>query len=872
MTNPKPLFAIIDGNAIIHRAYHALPPLTTKDGTMVNAVYGFTSMLLKVITEIKPTHLVVSFDVAGGTFRDDVYEDYKATRTKSDQDLYDQIPLIYDVVEAFGVPIFTKEGFEADDVIGTVVKKLNDKYKDLQSVIVTGDMDILQLVNERTTVFSLRKGMSDVVRYDAEKVTERYGFGPERVIDYKALRGDTSDNIPGVKGIGEKTAVQLLTNIGTLDDIYKAVKKDDERIKPRYLKLLKEYEKDAYMSYDLATIRTDVKGVNVNLDECEWGGFDYGAIRETFQKFEFLSLLKRVPGYTNHVSEDASEKDGVEEKIESEAVEGIAELKLKGDVMVYAEEDAGKLVALHLKANKKHFALKAPEENVESWASGLVQKLYETKGVTLIGHDLKHILRYAHDCRPNVQVNLFDVMVASYLLSTGERSHDLDAVLQREFADHGKSKEEKPTTVLSRLSKLHTHYTKELKEETMYKLFIEVEMPLIPVLSEMECEGVELDVKFFEKMSKDVHKSIDSLTKKIHNAAGREFNVSSSVQLRRVLFEEMNLPTENIKKGKTGYSTAASELEKLRGKHSIIKYIEEYREVTKLQNTYIDVLPTLVDPKTNRVHTTFNQTIAATGRLSSVNPNLQNIPTRTELGRKIRNGFVAKEGCVLMAADYSQIELRVAAHLSKDKELIRIFKEGEDVHTATAATIHRIPIKDVTKQIRSTAKEVNFGVLYGMGAFGLASRTGLTIPEATEFIESYFAAFSGVKAYIDTLLKNAKENGYVETLFGRRRYVPELASSNFQLRAAGERMAVNMPMQGTVADMVKVAMINVRKELENYPDVAMLLQVHDEIILEVPEKHVKKLSKTIETIMQDVIKLEVPVVVNVHTGKSWGDL
>ncbi len=867
----KPLFAIIDGHAIIHRAYHAIPPLTTKDGQIVNAVYGFTSMLLKVITDIKPTHLAVSFDVSGGTFRDEVYEDYKATRSKSDQDLYDQIPLIYDVVEAFGVPIYSKEGFEADDVIGTVVKKLNKEQKGLESVIVTGDMDILQLVDDQTTVYSLRKGLSDIVRYDAPAVKARYGFGPEMVIDYKALRGDASDNIPGVKGVGEKTAVKLLTEIGDLDKIYEGAEKEDERIKPRYQKLLMEYKDDAYMSQDLATIRRDVKGLKVDFDECEWGGFDYDAIRDTFQRFEFLSLLKRVPGYVEHKAEAPPEKPVL---VNKNVIAAKIDSLLTGVVVVLPVVTEQHLTSLILLHDGKQYTVTDAKEHTEE----LLTSLFSTKNFTLVGHDLKSLLRLTKDCHTDVNATLFDTMVASYLLSTGERSHDLDAVMQREFAGGGSAQAtlfgtESPVgEILQNLHDLFKRYTEGLKKEKMTKLFEEMEMPLLPVLASMECEGVELDTAFLAKMSKDVHKQIDELVTTIHKLADQEFNVASSVQLRKVLYEDLKLPTEMIKKGKTGYSTAASELEKLRGEHEIIGHIEKFREVTKLQNTYIDVLPTLVNSDTGRLHTTFHQTVAATGRLSSADPNLQNIPTRTALGRTIRNAFVAKKGHKLVAADYSQIELRVAAHLSNDKELIRIFNAGEDVHTSTAASIHNIPIEDVTKDIRSTAKEVNFGVLYGMGSFGLASRTSLTIAEASEFIEAYFDAFSGVKEYIEKTKKTAKKNGYVKTLFDRRRYVPELSSANAQLRHAGERMAINMPMQGTVADMMKIAMIEVQKKLKKFEGTNMLLQVHDEIILEVPDDQVESVGKMVEKEMKAVIDLVVPVEVSVRSGDSWGEL
>jgi len=855
-------------------------------------------MLLKVYEQLKPDYLAVSFDVAGGTFRDEIYEDYKGTRQKADQDLYDQIPLVYDVVNAFNIPIYEKEGFEADDVIGTVAKRLKKEKKSIQTIIATGDADMLQLVDdEKTEVYLLRRGFSDMKLYNEKEVEKKFGFGPDRVVDYKALKGDSSDNIPGVRGIGDKTATELIKKIGGIDEIYKDLKKKDSQVrelfKPGAIKKLEEGEESARMSFDLATIHTDVTELGFKLKDCDAYNFKMEEVLSLLRNYEFFSLLSRVPGNEKKKKEEKKPKPKTKIKVQTidspkavksfvKHVRTVKEFACK-EVLTGEDIINADLVGLSCLVERDHYYVqlnKLAPKDLED-----VFSVFGSNKHLVVGHDLKKLTKALLVAGTKVECSLFDTMISSYIVNSSTRAHDLRSVVLRETGEdlgekgaQGSLFGEDPGVVARELSlvvEVYKKHEKELKSEENDALFEDVEMPLITTLAQMELNGIAIDTKMMERLSKQARKDIDALVKKIHKLAGEEFNVSSSVQLREVLFEKLNLPTKGIKKGKTGYSTSASELEKLRDEHKIISLVEEYRELEKLRNTYIDVFPTLINKKTNRIHTSFNQAVTTTGRLSSSEPNLQNIPVRTELGKKIRDAFVAEKGNVLIAADYSQIELRIVASLADDEKLIDIFKKGHDVHKATAAIIQGVPLKDVTKSMRSKAKAVNFGVLYGMGAHGLSARTGLAHYEAKEFIERYFKGFAKVKKYLDSTTKKAQKSGYVETLFGRRRYIPELSSDNFQIRNAGERMAINMPVQGTAADLMKMAMIDVHKHLsEKYKknEVKLLLQVHDELVIEVKKGLEDEVGELVKKIMENVTKLDVPIEVHVGVNTSWGQI
>lgn len=885
---------LIDGHAIIHRAYHALPPMTVTDGTIVNAVYGFTSMLLKVIDDLQPTHIAVCFDVAGGTFRDEIFEEYKATRQKADQDLYDQIPLVYQMVEAFGISIFEQQGFEADDIIGTIAQDKKVRKAVDEIFIVTGDKDLLQLVDEKVTAYLLRKGMSETSQMHPADVTKMFGFGPEHVIDYKAFRGDTSDNIPGIKGIGDKTATALITQFGGLEDIYTELeqvallekKEQKERLKevglgPAALKKILEGRDSAEMSRELATIKTDVPAVDFDLKDADIATMTLDEAASELKKFEFYSLVPRLPGYKKKAA-DVEPEEVVEVQTvatQKDADAFVAKAKTAGVIVFHPSIGSGDGVVPEVQSLV--CAVGGDVVTIDKSQIDAVLSLCEVEKVAIVGHDIKPLVKVFLSQEKKLTATIFDTMIASYLVHASTRSHDLPAVVQRELGQE--LQEEKQESLFGSgserlaqeaqaIASLYESFSKKLKELKEEELFFDIEMGVLPVLAVMEMHGIALDTAMLGEMSTTLRTTLDELTKKIHVEAGTEFNVASSVQLRDVLFETMGLPTQGIKKGKTGYSTAASELEKLREYSPIIEMIEEYRELEKLRNTYVDVLPSLINKKTKRIHTSFNQAVAATGRLSSSDPNLQNIPIRTEMGREIRKAFVADKGKKLIAADYSQIELRVAAHLAQDKTMIEVFQNGDDIHTATAAAINDVPIEEVTKEMRRSAKEVNFGVLYGMGAFGLASRTKLPQWQAKDFIDKYFERFDGVRRFLDETLEQAGKKGYVETLFGRRRDVPELTSSNYQVRNAGERMAINMPIQGTAADIMKKAMIAVQEKYANDPDVLLLLQVHDELVLEVVDEKIDVVTEDVKEMMESVATLDVPIVVDVHVGKNWGEM
>ncbi len=885
---------IIDGNAIVHRAYHAIPPLTTKDGTMVNAVYGFTSMLLKVWKDLKPEYIAVTFDMAGPTFRHVQYAAYKATRVKADQALYDQIPLAEEMVRAFGLPVYKKSGFEADDMIGTIAAQVveqNKKRKDpVEVFVVTGDMDTLQLVNDQVRVYTLRKGLSDIVIYDSAEVKNRFGFGPEHMVDYKALRGDTSDNIPGVPGIGEKTATELIITFGTVEALYKAIAKDRVqvavKVKPSVLKKLIDGEQSARMSFELARINCAVPETEFILEDSKARISDIENIERIFKKFEFFSLLKRVPGF-----ESKAQPEHVAEKRK----------EIKMNFNEHVSDAEIKSLITNIQAKKQYVcrAVLAGKEVMDSELAGLIVGVEESlqfvdlrqikilapvfadSEIELVGYDIKELYKaLLYRLQIEIKNSLCDVMVASYLLNPGTRAHDARSIV---FKALGKVMQENTaqtnlfgidTKMLAQelflLSQAAAPLKDELNRVDNVGLFQKVEMALIPVLAEMEVKGVAVDLKMLEQLSLHVQQKIEAITKTIYKLAGEEFNIASPIQLREILFEKMGLSVAGIKKGKTGLSTSAEELEKLRGLHPIIDEISEYREVAKLQNTYIDVLPSLINKTTGRIHTHFNQTVAATGRLSSADPNLQNIPIRTELGREIRKAFVAAPGNILISADYSQIELRIVASLAEDKKMIEIFNNDEDIHVATAAAIHNVPLKQVTKEMRRAAKEINFGVLYGMGSYGLSWRAGISQAEAKDFIKKYFETFSGVRAYIDKTLEFTKQEGYCETLFGRRRYLPELSATNFQLRNAAERMAINHPIQGTAADLIKMAMIEVQKKINGLA--YMTIQVHDELVLEVEKSKAEEVAEIVKKTMEEVVALRVPVKVSVSINANWGDM
>jgi DNA polymerase I len=893
---------VIDSHALLHRAWHAVPPLSTKEGIMVNAVFGYTSLLLNIIKNVQPDYIVASFDVAGGTFRHEQYEEYKATRVKQSDEFYDQIPLAYEILEAFNIPILTKKGFEADDIIGTVAATTYKKHENVETIIVTGDLDTLQLVNDRTKVMTLKKGFNDTITYDESAVVERYGLNPDQLIDMKAIMGDSSDNIKGVAGIGLKGATDLIKEFGSLENVYKNL---DKISKDRTKKLLSEQKKEAFESKNLVTIVQDVS-IKWELKQAELADFDPEEVYEIFQRFEFQSLLNRIPHKeANQNTEQTFAKKGFDYKLinsKADFAKFLEELKQQEIISIDTETSGldvltEEILGISFSWKKQHgYYINLSNKDLKQEALDKLKPILEDSSIKKIGHNLKFDYKVFKVLDIELQGIAFDTILAAYLInpSRGLRLEELafsylgykKLKLIDLFDEPPKNKKNLDirSIPLDKLAwygvedvditlRLYQKLLPLLKDNKSFELLETIEIPLIPALADMELNGISLDTDFLKIMSKEFATNIKKLTTKIYKLAGREFNIASPKQMKEILFEDLEISVTGIKKTKTGLSTAASELEKMKDSHPIIPLIVEYRELAKLQSTYINALPELCNKDTKRVHTSFNQTVTTTGRLSSSDPNLQNIPIRTALGREIRKAFVAPRNHALLSADYSQIELRLAASISKDPKMIASFKNGEDIHTRTAAEIHKIALEDVTKETRRTAKEVNFGVLYGLGSVGLAQRTDMNRVEAKEFITKYFTVYKNIDKYIKTTKSFAHNHGFVQTLFGRRRYLPEINSYMPMLKAQAERMAINMPIQGTAADLMKLAMIKIYQDLPKIdPSTKIVLQVHDELVLEVPKDSLKQVAEFVKTTMENIYKLSVPLTVDIEVGSTWGNL
>ncbi len=884
--NKKKILLLLDGNAIIHRAYHAIPPLTTDDGVQTNAVYGFVSTLFTVLEKFQPEYIVASFDVAGKNFRHDLFPEYKAKRKETPEDLVPQFDLVRDVVRSLGITIVEKEGFEADDVIGTIATHMDS---DVDVVIVTGDKDTLQLVNDHVRVFTMSRGLHDMVLYDQSLVRDKMGVTVEQIIDYKGLRGDTSDNIPGVKGIGEKTAVELLSAYHDLDHIYAHLADIKESVRKKL-----ETDKDrAYLSRTLGTIRTDVSLSILDLERTRTAQMTFEQARPVFHKFGFNSLLRRFPKSTASQGQtNVKEKKMLMTVVSENEVAHVCEELSEKIVGIAMDVDGAQLHGFTLCDDHQTYYVPYTTKTKKE-----IQKYLTNNTARKVVYDLKKIMHQLYKWHIVIQGVVDDVLLQAYVVQQNKK-FDLSALA---FDVLGVVTETKKTSAQMSLMlrdaeeqiaesctrafhtvQIHAHFCAKIDEiittqndkANIKTVLNTIEMPLIHVLFAMEERGIALDKVRFGEIAQVINDEIETLTKTIFDHAGEIFNINSTQQLRVILFDKLHIPTQNIKKTKTGFSTASDELEKIRDVHPIVTAIERYRELFKLKTTYVDVLPTLTDAE-DRIHTTFNQAVATTGRLSSSDPNLQNIPIRTEDGRRLREGFVSKKGYVFVSVDYSQIDLRCVAHVSDDPVLIKAFNDGMDIHTYTAAQVLGVAPEEITKEQRRSAKELNFGLIYGMGQFGFARAAGIDSKEAKKFIAAYFEKFSGVKAYIENTKKQAAERGYVETLFGRRRYVKEIQSKNFQLRAAGERAAINMPIQGLAADIMKLAMIAadryIAKAYQNNEGYAVL-QIHDEIIFEVRAGLADEFAQNMVRIMEQVCVLKVPLVVDVSQGTSWSEL
>lgn len=904
----KPTLVLIDSNALIHRAYHALPPMSTRDGTPTNAVYGFALMLLKVFQVIKPTHLVAAFDVKGPTFRTRQYAAYKAHRKAADDELVQQFPLARELLEAFGIPVVEKRGYEADDILGTLAAQAGDAVR---TVIVTGDMDAVQLVDATTSVFMLKRGVSDTVLYDEAVVREHFGFPPEFLIDYKGLRGDPSDNIPGVAGVGEKTARDLVGTYGSLEAIYEHL----DELPGRARSKLAGHKRDALLSRQLATIVRDVS-VTLDLDAAAVAQYDSGRVAEFFRRLEFRSLLQRLPARQAGLpqSESAVQPSLLAQRDVSDApvslpdhyrlvqtdadARSLCELLQKERVIAFDTETdylgarsypiLGMSFAIRRGKHIEAWYVPVTPETAVSWKA-----LLADERVGKVGHNLKYDLEVLRQSGIELKGIVFDSMIASYLLHPGARQHGLDTLAVQELDYHpipltdliGSGKHQKklskvPVVDLARYAcedaevalRLYEVFSPRIRDEALVRVLEELELPLIPVLADIELAGVRLDSGVLKQLGKRAERRLGVLQRKIWKAAGHEFNINSTQQLRGVLYDELRLPTVGIARTQTGFSTAASELEKLRGEHPVIVFLEEYRELSKLLNTYIEKLPGLVDERTGRIYASFNQTVTATGRLSSSDPNLQNIPVRTELGQEIRAAFVADASMQLVKADYSQIELRLVAHLSQDEKMLAAFRAGEDIHRATAAWVYGISPDDVSDVQRREAKTLNFGVLYGMGARNFARASGISVEKAQSFIERYREQYAGLAQFVEETIALAHELGYVTTLFGRKRLLPEIYSRTPAIRSQAERAAFNFPVQGTAADVLKKAMIAVSAGVhDSFPDARMVLTVHDELVVEVPSAAGAAFCRMMKEVMEGVITLDVPLVVDVSAGPNWQD-
>jgi len=878
----KKKLVVIDGKSVFYRGYYAMPNLSNSDGVSTGGVFGFATMALEVLRRLKPDYVAVAWDKPKTNIRRrlELYPEYKAGRKPAPDDFKIQIPILQELLQAFGWPLYELDDYEADDIMGSLAVQASEKG--IETLLVTSDMDMLQLVNDQVHVYALKTGLSNIELYSPKSFEAKYGIGVDQFLDLKSLKGDSSDNIPGVPGIGEKGALDLLKEYKTLDNVYDNL----ALIKESTRKKLEAGKDLAYLSKELARIWTDAP-LKLDLKEVDGSKMQPEKVLDQLQKLEFKSLVRHLPEVMQvKIDEHQTANGGVSIKagkntlIDSDAK--AKELKLGDSDFFY----------IHSRSAGKHG--KRPEVLIMS-LNGKDTYTIDLRKVShklvadnfagvrpLVGYDLKSTLKVLTELGVKDFPEIgHDVQVGAFLINSLRREQNLTELAEAEISYEGSAFEDVDTDeVISRapeiiavIKTLHDEQAKAIKAiPAVAKLAKEIEWPVIPVLARMEYVGIELNTKYLEKFADEINDMISDLEQKIYGHADQEFNIGSPTQLAEILFEKLQLPTQGIKKGKTGYSTAASELDKLRGQHPIIDLITQYREVAKLKNTYVDTLPKQVDEK-SRLHTTFALTVAATGRLSSNDPNLQNIPIRTDLGRHIRTAFVAGSGKKLVSADYSQFELRLAAAIAGEKEIINDFNRGADVHTMTAAKVYDREPEDVTKQMRRAAKAVNFGIMYGQGPHALALGTGMTFEQAKNFITKYFEIRPKIKKFIEDTRKLAVDQGYVETLLGRRRPTPDAKSSNFVVREAALRAAVNMPLQGTAADIMKLAMVKIDEILRaQHNDCNMLLQIHDSVLVECPAEVADNIAVMLKETMENAYKLPVSLEVDTTIGDNWGDL
>lgn len=870
----KERLIILDGHSLMNRAFYALPPLTNAEGLHTNALYGFTGMLFKMKEEIKPDYIVCTFDRKAPTFRHEEYKEYKAGRKKMPSELGEQFPVLKDLLKLLAIDVFEIDGFEADDLIGTLSKFAESK--DIEVYIVTGDRDALQLASDNIKVVITKKGMSEKEIYDYNRMVEEFGVTPTQFIDVKGLMGDSSDNIPGVPGIGEKTAYKLIQQYGSVENVLKNI---DNIAGAKVKQNLMEYSEQAIFSKKLATIITNVP-IDIDLDSIKSkDSFDIDALRQMFFRLQFKSLLDKLP--KDEISTKTEEKQE-EAAFQYEAIDSIEKLRaavsnIKQELFMYFDTvdlhtfSKSAINRIYITSGEKNYALYCKElqqENEKEFLE-LLKNIFENEAVKKIGHDNKPAYLVLEKLGIKLSGVEFDTKLAAYLIDSSKGEYELTTLIQELLKIDIKGQgEELFVKYAAYLPQVKAILEKRIKDYDMEDLLYKVEQPLTETLASVEAEGFKVDKDKLSELGEKFKSEIDTVQKEIYTLAEEEFNISSPKQLGKILFEKLDLPV--IKKTKTGYSTNAEVLEELSDKHPIIDKITYYRQLTKLYSTYVEGLKNVID-EDGKIHSSLNQTVTTTGRLSSTEPNLQNIPIKYELGREIRKVFVPNnEESIILSADYSQIELRVLAHIADDDNLIDAFVNHSDIHTKTASEVFRVPLEEVTSLMRGRAKAVNFGIVYGIGDFSLAKDLKISKKEAKTYIDTYFERYPNVKKYMEDIVKEGKEKSYVTTILKRRRYIPEISASNKVVKALGVRLAMNTPIQGSAADIIKLAMVNVYKELSDRKlKSTLILQVHDELILNVYKNELEEIKAIVKKEMEEVIKLRVPLEVDINVGDNW---
>ncbi len=901
---------LIDGNSIMNRAFYGImgsKTLTTKDGKYTNAIYGFLAILFKLLEDEKPEYIAVSFDLKAPTARHKLYDGYKANRKGMPNELAEQMPIIKEVLKAMNIDIVEKEGYEGDDIIGTLSKY--GEEKGLEVIILSGDRDTFQLATDKVKIHIPRTkaGKTETEIYDRNKVKEVYGIEPKQLIEVKGLQGDTSDNIPGVPGIGEKTALSLIQKYETIDNLYKKLEAGEDDLKGKQKEKIEENKDLAYLSRTLGEINTKVP-INDTLEKLKTEEWDKPKVLEIFKELNFKRYIDRF----NLLEESKNgnienEHKEIEElyKVEKKSIQDIKNILIEQKEMIFyidtdKDENQEKIIKEKItgigifnpKSNESYYINLNNNEDIQN-----LKDIFENKEILKIGIDIGKIYILLKQEQINLKGIKFDCSIAAYILNPtnnklkienlAEQYLEIDVneeiqnkenqkqeqinlfdQLSSENQEENKSNEKKATYYSYIIYKLQEVMTKQLEEINAIQLFNNIDMPTLEVLADMQWNGMYADENELNKFGDKLKEQLETKTKIIYEMAGEEFNINSTKQLGEILFEKMKLPV--IKKTKSGYSTDVDVLEKLKSEDPIISEILEYRQLMKLNSTYVEGLKPYINPKTGRIHSFFHQTITATGRISSTEPNLQNIPTRFELGKQVRKIFKPEKGKVYIDADYSQIELRVLSHMSEDKHMVQAFKEGQDIHKQAASKVFKTPIEEVTKEQRSNAKAVNFGIVYGISDFGLGEQLGISRKQAKKYIDEYLTEYEGIKKFMDNVIEKAKEQGYVETLFNRRRYIPELKSNNYMVRQFGNRAAMNTPIQGTAADIMKIAMINVHKELlEKNLKSKIVLQVHDEMMIEAPIEEAEEVKKIVKEQMENAVTLKVPLIADVSEAENW---